>query len=414
MLVNPDDFRAVAKRRLPSVVFDYVDSGAGAEGTTRANEEAFHAIKFRPRHMVDVSERSQRVTVLGRTIEMPVLIGPAGPARMLHKDGDIALARAAKAMGTIHTLGTGASSSIEEVAEASAGGTLWYQVYMWRSRELIRSLVERADRAGYHAIVLTIDTATAARRDRDLRNGLLSSGRPPQVYRNQAKLSILPALTPRVVLDVLRHPGWLLGTYLLTPPITFKNVTEEDARMAATSWYNPGTLIQKRMSETATWDEVRFLRSIWQGPLVVKGVMTSDDAAEAFDHGADAVIVSNHGGRHMDGLPATIDVLPRIVEVGARKRKEVLIDGGIRRGIDVIRALALGARACLVVRPAYWGLVVDGERGVRAVLDNLRKEVDSGLGALGRPRLEDLDRSCLDLTVAPWHRDEGATKSSGT
>jgi L-lactate dehydrogenase (cytochrome) len=401
-VINSEDFRAAAKRRLPRVVFDFVDSGAGAEGTTRANEEAFSAIKFHPRHMVNVSERSQQTKVFGRPVEMPVLLGAAGPARMLHPEGDRAAARAAARLGTVHTLGTGASSSIEEVAGAAGNGTLWYQVYMWRSRALIQSLVERADRAGYHAIVLTIDTATAARRDRDLRNGLLTSGRRPRIYDNHAKLSIMPRLTVRTVLDVMRHPRWLLGTYLLTPPITFKNVTAEDARFAATSWYNPGE-IQKRMSETATWDEVRWLRTIWQGPLVVKGVMTAEDARLAFDHGADGVIVSNHGGRHLDGLPATIDVLPRIVDEAA-PGKEVFLDGGVRRGIDVVKAIALGARACFIVRPFYWALAVDGEDGVVRLLEIFRKEIDSALGALGRPTLADLDVSALDLTVAPWHR----------
>ena len=207
----------------------------------------------------------------------------------------------------------------------------------------------------------------------------------------------------------LEHPRWLLGTYLLTPPITFKNVTAEDARHAATSWYHPSE-IQKRMSETATWDEVRWLRSIWDGALVVKGVMTADDARLAFGHGADGVIVSNHGGRHLDGLPATIDVLPRILEV-AGPGQEVFVDGGVRRGIDVVKALALGAKACFIVRPFYWALAYAGEDGVVELLTLLWKEVDSALGALGRPTIADLDRSALDLTVAPWHQSTGEPRA---
>ncbi|MDE3100690.1 MAG: alpha-hydroxy-acid oxidizing protein [Chloroflexota bacterium] len=402
-LINVDDYRHAARRKLPRSVFDFVDSGAGDEGTTRANEQAFRAIKFRPRHMVDVSGRHQGTTVLGREIAMPVILGPAAPVRIVHRDGELAAARAAGRMGTIYSLSTGGSCSIEEVADAARGTTLWFQVYMWRSRDLVRQLVERADRAGYHAIILTIDSTTPALRDRDLRNGLLTSGRRPRFYADHARLSLLPRLTVGTVIDALRHPEWLFRHYLFAPPIVLKNVTAEDSRYASTSWAGPA-LIQKRMSETATWDEVRFLREIWKGPLIVKAVLTAEDAAAAFDHGADAVIVSNHGGRHLDGLPATVDVLPRVMEVADKRGKEVLLDGGVRRGIDVVKAVALGARACLFARPYFWALSVAGEDGVVALLEMLKKEIDSAIGALGRRTLADLDTSVLDFTVAPWHQ----------
>ena len=409
--ISSDDFRREARRRLPKPIFDFVDSGAGAEGTTRANEEAFHAIKFRPRQLVDISGRSQRTTVLGRSVEMPVLLGPAGTARLVHRDGELAAVRAASRMGTVYCLSTGASCSIEEVAEAAGGGTLWFQVYMWRSRELVESLISRAERAGYHAIILTVDTATAGRRDRDLRNGLLAQ-RTMRQFGNHAKLTVVPRLTIGTVVNTLMRPRWLMRHYLLAPPITFKVVSAEDVRMSATTWGGPG-MIQKRMSETATWEEVRWIRRLWQGPFIIKGILTAEDAHLAFDNGADAVIVSNHGGRHQDGLPATIDVLPRVVAVAAKRGKEVFIDGGVRRGIDVVKAIALGARGCLIVRPYYWALAVDGEKGVLKLLTELKVEIDSCLGHLGRPVLDDLDPSALDFTVAPWHRSAVRGNPSG-
>lgn len=396
MRVNYEDYRRAARRRLPRAVFDFIESGAGREITARANEEAIQSIRFRPRQLVDVSERSMRCTVLGRTLEMPIVLGPAGSTRLVHRDGELAVARAAARMGIAYALSTGGSSSIEEVAAAGEGAALWYQVYMWRGRELIRSMVDRAADSGYHAVILTVDTPTSAIRDRDLRNGLLASPRRPRTSKGRARLSVFPRISPRGVVDGIRHPRWLVRHYLLAPPITFKNVTAEDMKYASTSWSGPGE-IQKRMSEAATWDEVRWLRGVWDGPLIVKGIMTPEDALHAFDSGADCAVVSNHGGRHLDGLPATIDVLPAVVEAAEKRGKEVLIDGGFRRGEDVVKALALGARAALVVRPYHWALAVGGEAGVVDMLEIMRKGIDSALGHLGRPNIGDLDRSAIEM-----------------
>lgn len=397
MNVNVQDFRRVARRKLPTAVFDHIDCGAGDEHTVRDNEAAFQAVRFRPRAMVDISARDQGMTVFGRRVEMPVLLGPGGVQRMVHRDGEVAAARAAARMGTIYTLGTAASCSIEEVADAARGGTLWFQLYLWRNRDLVRSLVERAQRAGYHALVLTIDAKNPGRRDRDLRNGVITSKPLTRQAGGHARLSAFPEITAAHVVNALLHPGWLTRHYLFAPPITFKNVTAEDARYANAAWTGPGE-IQKRMNEAATWDEIRWLRDIWKGPLVIKGVLTEETARNSFESGADGVIVSNHGGRFLDGLPATFDALPRVVEVAAGRNKEVLIDGGIRRGTDVVKAIALGARACLIARPFFYALATDGQRGVVTLLELLRKEIDSCLGALGCPRLEDVDASWLDFT----------------
>ncbi|MDE3100705.1 MAG: alpha-hydroxy-acid oxidizing protein [Chloroflexota bacterium] len=401
----------MAKRKLPTAVFDHVDCAAGDEQTVRENEAAFRSIHFRPRAMVDVSERTQRRTVLGRTIEMPVILGPGGVQRMVHRDGEVAAARAATRMGTIYTLGTAASCSIEEVADAAKGGTLWFQLYLWRSRDLVRSLVERAERAGYHALVLTIDSKNPGRRDRDLRNGVITSRPRTREAGGHARLSAFPEIRAEHIVDALRHPGWLLRHYLFAPPITFKNVTAEDARYANASWVGPGE-IQRRINEAATWEEIRFLRQIWRGPLVLKGILTGEDACLAFDNGADAVIVSNHGGRFLDGLPATFDALPRVVEAAGTRNKEVLIDGGVRRGSDVIKALAVGARACLIARPFFYALAADGERGVVTLLDLLKREIDSCLGALGCPNIDMVDRDVLDETMPPWRTSVDATIDS--
>lgn len=400
-MVSVGDYRRAARRRLPRAVFDFVDSGAGAEGTVKANEEAFAAIKLRPRHMVDVSERDQRTTVFGREIEMPVLLGPAGPARVVHRDGELAAARAADRMGTIYTLSTGASSTIEEVAAAAPNATLWFQLYLWGTRDVVKSLIDRAQASRYHALVFTIDSATPALRDRDLRNGLLAPRRRPSSYRGHARVTLVPRRDARTILNTIAHPRWLIRHYLTAPPITFRNVSDDELRLSATSWLGPSQT-SKPLSASATWDEVRWIRTLWNGPLIIKGVLTAEDAALAFDHGADGVVVSNHGGRHLDGLRATVDALPEIADLAALRGKEVFIDGGVRRGIDVIRAVALGARACLIARPYFWGLAVGGEGGVVTILELLNKEIDSALGAIGRPVLRHLDRSALEFGTPAW------------
>jgi L-lactate dehydrogenase (cytochrome) len=381
-MVNVEDFRQKAKRRLPRAIFDIVDGAAGDEVTMRANQEAFDRISFRPRPLVDVLHRDQSTTVLGRRVELPILLAPAGAARLMCRPGEVAAVRAAARMGTVFALSMAANSAIEEVADEGKGATLWFQVYLWRGRDLVGPLVERAERAGYHALCLTVDAAAPALKYRDMRNGM----------------SVPPKLTVRTLFDSARHPRWAYD-FVFGPPIRFKNLSAEDQISPGLGLFRGPSVLKDRAWGGATWDELRWLRSIWRGPIVVKGILTEEAAQQAFDLGADAVICSNHGGRVLDGNPASIEALPGVLEAAAGRNKEVYLDSGVRRGSDVVKAIAMGARACLIGRPYYWGLAVGGEVGVVQVLELLKKEVDSVLGLVGCPRLEDLDLSVLNIST---------------
>ena len=397
MEVNPsiaslEDFRRQARRRLPRAVFDFVEGGAGDEVTLRENRSAFERVTFQPRALVDVSRREQSTTVLGTHVTLPVLLAPAGLARLVSREGELAVARAAGRAGTIFVLSTAASCSIEEVA-AAASGPLWFQLYLGRDRDVGRSLVERAATAGYAALCLTIDVPVPGRRDRDVRNGV----------------TVPPRITRRNAFDVAHRFSWLRDV-LIGPPITFKNLTPYAGGMtgavALAAYHN-----EQLVNAGATWNELLWLRGFWSGPLVVKGVMTAKDACRAIECGADAVVVSNHGGRQLDGLPASIDVLPEIVDA-VQGRAEVLIDGGIRRGTDVVKALALGARACLVGRPYLFALAAAGEEGVLGMLEMLRAEIDCTLALVGCTALGELDRSSVGVSP-PGNRTRSRSTGGG-
>jgi isopentenyl diphosphate isomerase/L-lactate dehydrogenase-like FMN-dependent dehydrogenase len=369
-----DDLRALAKRRLPRVCFDFVEGGAEAETTLRANIRAFEQLTFRPRPLVDVGDRRQEVTVFGTRLASPVILGPIGLPRIVSRHAEVDAARAAGAAGTVLTVGTGSSTSLEEIA-AAATGPLWFQLYLWKDRSVYEGLVKRAQRLGYQALVVTVDVPVSSKRERDLRNG----------FTLPLQLSLLDRL------EAARHPRWVLD-YLTGPPITFANLTGLDAgaKVAALSEY-----VNRELNNPhATYEDLRRLRTLWTGPLLVKGVLTAAAARQAVEHGADGVIVSNHGGRQLDGAPATIDVLGEIVsEVG--DRAEVLLDSGIRRGSDVVKALALGAKATLVGRPYLWGLAAGGQAGVERALEILREEIDICLTLLGRRSLAELDQAVV-------------------
>jgi isopentenyl diphosphate isomerase/L-lactate dehydrogenase-like FMN-dependent dehydrogenase len=254
------------------------------------------------------------------------------------------------------------------------------QIYLWRDRRFVQSLVERAASSGYKALCLTVDSVVAHGRDRDIRNGL----------------NFPPRVTVRDALDVTRHPRWLWG-YLRERPVHLKNL---DVDFRSRDALAVPQLVKQLKNLTATWDELRWLRRVWDGPIVVKGILTAEAASAAFDHGADGVICSNHGGRELDGVTPSFLALPRVVEEAVARRKEVFLDSGVRRGSDVVKALALGARACLIARPYYWGLAVAGEAGVLQVCDVLRREIESVLGNLGRPTLEGLDASAVEWLPA--------------
>ena len=302
---------------------------------------------------------------------MPMLLAPAGLARLVHPAGELAAARAAGAAGTIFCVSTASSCTLEEIADA-ATGPLWFQLYLWRDDGVVRRLVDRAGAAGYRALVLTIDVPVVGNRERDARNGV----------------SLRPRLDARTIASALAHPGWTFR-HLRSGPVTFANLSGEVpgdvAAIAAAVDRDFG-------AAAATWERLDWLRRIWDGPLAVKGVLTPEDAQEAVRRGADAVYVSNHGGRQLDGAPATLDVLPAIADAVAG-RAEVLLDGGVRRGEDAIKARALGARACLVGRPWYHALAAGGEASLGGLLEAFRADVDRTLALVGVPRLDEVTRA---------------------
>lgn len=377
-LASVADYRRAARRRLPRAIFDFVDGGAGHEHTLRANERAFQRYAFRPRVLTDVAGVDLGVTVLGERCELPLFLGPSGVQRLVSKEGEIDAARAAAKANTIYVLTVAASRSIEEVADAAPGGRRWFQLYLWRDHDWAEKLVERARQANYEALCVTVDIKSpGGPRYRDIRNG---------VARMPDSIGI------KTVWDSARHLRWLSG-FLRGGPIRNPHIVEGGKSGTV---FNAPKAIRTRMDPSADWDEIRWLRSIWEGPLIVKGILTAEDADKAYKCGADAVICSNHGGRALDGSPASLHVLPRIVDVAQRHRKEVYFDGGIRTGGDAVKAMALGADACLIARPFWWGMAVGGESGVLDVLRILADEMISSLVLMGRPLLADVDLNCIE------------------
>jgi L-lactate dehydrogenase (cytochrome) len=369
----------MARRRLPRAIFDFIDGAAGHEQTMRANEEAFQRYGFRPKLLTDVSHRDLGTTLLGSRIEVPILLGPSGMQRLVCREGEVSAARAAKRLGTVFVLSIGSSRTLEDVADAAPGANLWLQVYLWNTRAWVEQVIRRADEAGYRALCVTIDSkAPGGRKYRDMRNGILN-----------------PRVSVGSALDAARHPAWV-ADFLLGPRIVGAHLQDDGGSQVKVSLFRSPAVIQRRMDPAATWDEITWLRRVWKGPLIVKGILTPEDTQLAIDHGADAIICSNHGGRVLDGDPPTLHALPRVVDVAARAGKQVLVDGGIRTGNDVAKALALGARACLVARPYWWGLAVGGESGAYQVIDMLKKELESTMTQLGRPTIAELDLSAVE------------------
>jgi len=370
-----EDLRRLARRRLPRAIFDFVEGGAGDEGTVARNRAAFERLLFQPRVLVDVSKREQATVVLGERVATPVLVSPTGMAGLCWPKGEVAAARGAHEAGTIYTLSTHSSCTIEEVA-AGAPGPLWFQLYVWQNRDLTRSFVDRARAAGYRALVLTVDVPVISRRERDLRNGF----------------TVPPRITVGNALDTLRRVGWMRRV-LLGPKLTLANLVGMPGA-PRTDIVTMAGVANRQVDPSLTWADLAWFRSLWSGPLLLKGVLTVADAKKAVEHGVDGLVVSNHGGRQLDGTRASVEALPDIVDaVGSRV--EVLLDGGVRRGGDVVRALALGARAVMVGRPYLYGLASGGTAGVRRVLEILHGEVDHALALTGVPRVGDLDRTVV-------------------
>jgi L-lactate dehydrogenase (cytochrome) len=370
--ITIEDLRCQARRRLPRAVFDFVEGGAGDELTLRWNREAFERLTFAPRVLVDVAKREQATTVLGQRLDTPVVIAPTGMAGLCWRRGEIEAARAAHRQGTVYTLSTHASCSIEDVAR-EAPGPLWFQLYVWQDRGLTRAFVERARACGYQALMLTADVPVISTRERDIRNGF----------------TIPPRLTLANLLDTLRRVRWIRSV-LLGPRLTLANLVGAPGA-PRTDVVTLGGVANRQVDPSVTWADLAWFRSLWPGPLLLKGVLSVEDARKAVAHGVDGLVVSNHGGRQLDGAPASIEALPAIVDA-VGEQVEVLMDGGIRRGADVVKALALGARAVMIGRPYLYGLAVDGQAGVERALTILRNEIDKTLALLGTPRIQDLTR----------------------
>ena len=368
------DLRRMAKRTLPRVAFDFIDGGAENEVTLRHNEADFADYAFWPRPLNGTSTRDLSVELFGAKLSLPVIIGPTGLAGMFWPQGEIAAARAAHRAGTVYSLSHGSCLTIEELA-TGAPGLNWFQVFMYRDRGLTKAFAERARVAGYEALILTTDNQVLGQRERDLRNGFTIPPRPT-VWNS---------------LDMALRLPWLLRMRQSLPGLTFANyVTDEKKDILSL-----GKHMAELLDPAAAWQDVEWLRRIWQGPLLLKGVLHPEEARQALDRGIDGIIVSNHGGRQLDGAISSIRALPAVVEAVAG-RIPVLIDGGIRRGADVVKALALGATACLIGRPHLWGLAVAGEAGVSRVLEIYRSEIDRVLALGGWQGVAALDRSILE------------------
>ena len=374
--ISIDDLRRLARRRLPRAVYDFIEGGAGDELTVTRNRAAFERLLFEPRILVDVSKREQSAVVLGERVATPVILSPTGMAGLSWPKGEVAAARGAHDAGTIYTLSTHSSCSIEEVA-AGAPGPLWFQLYVWQNRDLTRSFVERARAAGYRALLLTVDVQVISRRERDLRNGF----------------TVPPRVTARNVVDTLRRAGWVRRVLMGQRRLTLANLVGAPGA-PRTDIVTLAGVANRQVDPSISWADLAWFRSLWSGPLLLKGVMTAADARRAAEHGIDGLVVSNHGGRQLDGTRATIEALPEIVDA-VGNRMEVLLDGGVRRGADVVRALALGARAVMVGRPYLYGLATGGQAGVRRAIEILANEVDHVLALTGVPRVADLDPSLL-------------------
>jgi L-lactate dehydrogenase (cytochrome) len=374
-VVNIADLRRLAQRRLPRVAFDYIDGGADGEITLRENCRVFEDVTLCPRSAVVTAGCDLRTSVLGTSLELPVLLAPVGSCRLFYPRGEAVAARAAGAAGTVYILSTLSGTRLEEVKAASSG-PCWYQLYLCGGRDVALATLARARAAGFSALVVTVDTPVSGLRERDFRNGIkeLLTRRP---------WPMLP-----YVGQLLARPRWLAGFLADGGLMSFPNVMLPDGPM-------PYTDVAVALEQSAVrWDDLRWIREAWSGPIVIKGVHTADDARRALDAGAGAIVVSNHGGRQLDGVPPTLRVLPEVVEaVGGRV--EVLMDGGIRRGSDVVKALCLGARAVLVGRAYAYGLGAGGEAGVTKAIAILRADLVRTLKLLGCGSVAELDSSCV-------------------
>ena len=356
-----DDLRATARRRLPRPVFDFLEGGAETEATLRRNLTAWDDYPLVPDCLVDVTNVDMTTELFGKKLGWPVICSPTGASRLFHNDGELAVARAAAATGTLYCLSTASSISLERVAAVSTGPKV-FQLYV-QDREIMRETIARAQAAGYDGLCVTIDSPALGKRERDLRSGFQAS----------------PKLTPRFITSFAPHPLW---------------VARRVGRNAITVAHPMQRTFPPQPYPLLTWDDLDEIRRLWSGPLAVKGVMSVRDARRAADAGVSVIILSNHGGRQLDGAAAPIDVLPRIADA-LGDRVDLVVDGGVRRGVHVLKALALGAKACSIGRPYLYGLAAGGEAGVTRALQILKAEFVLAMQLAGRRQLADIDRNLL-------------------
>ncbi|TGD98780.1 alpha-hydroxy acid oxidase [Methylobacterium nonmethylotrophicum] len=372
------DLRGLAARRLPKAVFDFIDGGAEDERTLRDNVEAFDAWMLMPRVGVDVGTRDLSCAILGARSSLPVMMAPTGLAGFFWPDGEVAGARAAARAGIPYCLSTNSVGSIEHVAKGAPDGERWFQLYFLRDRDWMQALLRRAAAARYRVLCLTVDLAVQGRRERDLRNAFTMPLRP--------RLS--------TAFDLARRPGWLAG--VARSRLGFGNF-----EVAGPGFTSVAQHVASLFDPSANWDDIARIRESWRGPMALKGLLHPADAERAVALGIEAVIVSNHGGRQLDDVPAAIEALPDVAAAVAG-RAEVILDGGVRRGTDVIKALALGATACSLGRPFLWGLAAGGTEGVARTIEIFRSELDNAMTLLGTPALKDIARDHVRARRGRW------------
>ncbi len=372
---NIDDLRLIAKRRLPGGIFDYIDGGAEDEVSLHRNRDAYQRYEFVPRILRDVSNIDTSTIFLGRTLPSPLVFSPTGFTRIAHSQGELAVARVADAHQLPYCLSTLSTRSIEEVAAVS-NGPKWFQVYVWKDRALVHDMLTRAESLGYEAIMLTVDTAVLGRRERDVRRGF----------------TLPPKLGPGTLIDGITHPSWTWD-FVRHDPITFANISGAAGRAVGTA-VTLSDFISEQFDPALSWDDIAWFRERWKGHIILKGVQSVDDAQLALTHGVDAIALSNHGGRQLDGAPAPIDLIAPVVHA-TQGAIPIICDGGIRRGGDIVKALALGASVCTMGRSYLYGLGAAGEAGVERAFSMLDSEMRRTMSLAGVRTIAEISPSLI-------------------
>lgn len=368
---NIDDLRKIAKRRLPGGVFDYIDGGAEDESALYRNSASFGRYEFRPRILRDMSSIDTSTTLLGKTIPMPLVLAPTGFSRIADPQGELAVARAAARAGIPYSLSTMSTRSIEEVAAVS-DGPKYFQVYTWKDRGLVKDLIQRSAAAGYEAIILTVDTAVLGRRERDVRRGF----------------TLPPKIGVDTIIDGIVHPKWTWD-FVRAEPIVFSNIVGQNEEDGSETAVSLAEHVHRQFDPKLSWLDIDWLRDVWDGPIMLKGIQTIEDAKKAVEVGVEAIALSNHGGRQLDSAPAIVDLVAPVREA-VGDSIEIICDGGVRRGSDIVKAVALGANAVMVGRPYLYGLGAGGERGVDFVLDFFEAGLRQTMSLIGTTGIQEI------------------------